>query len=166
MRVYQIPWIKDTGNTVARSNEYVGEQLENTGPRAAPVNMARRFPESTFAVRPRFSWNLEDPALVVMRAQAWGNTYVSQRKRIIMLETYFQILGGIPRRMVDAFKRIVKSTIERARESVTINGYHLLFSPIDPASIKGSTGSTHGARIVRIPAIKETNASDNIDFMR
>ena len=38
--VYPTPTKNDTGNTVARSKEYVGEQVENTGPRAAPVTIA------------------------------------------------------------------------------------------------------------------------------
>jgi hypothetical protein len=66
-------------------------------------------------------------------------------------------------RSVEAFKRTVKNTIEKAREPVMIYGYHFHFSPIDPARITGKTGSTHGARIVSIPAINETNASENID---
>ena len=48
MSVYPIPAISDTGNTVARRSEYVGEHVENTGPSAAPVTIARRsgFPIS------------------------------------------------------------------------------------------------------------------------
>lgn len=33
--------MSDTGNTVARRSVYVGEHVENTGPSAAPVTMAR-----------------------------------------------------------------------------------------------------------------------------
>ena len=40
MAVYTIPAISDTGKTVARRSEYVGEQVENTGPSAAPVAIA------------------------------------------------------------------------------------------------------------------------------
>lgn len=64
---------------------------------------------------------------------------------------------------VEAFRRTVKNTIERAREPVMIYGYHFPFSPIEPANITGKTGSTHGAKMVSIPAINETNASDSID---
>jgi hypothetical protein len=31
----------DTGNTVASNSEYVGEQVEKTGPSTAPVTTAR-----------------------------------------------------------------------------------------------------------------------------
>ena len=65
-------------------------------------------------------------------------------------------------RSVDALSRIVNSTIERAREAVTIYGYHFHRSPTDPARITGRTGRTHGARIVRTQARNDTNASDSM----
>ncbi len=65
-------------------------------------------------------------------------------------------------RSVDALSRIVNSTIERARDPVTIYGYHFHFSPTDPARITGRTGRTHGARIVSTQAMNDTNASDNM----
>lgn len=65
-------------------------------------------------------------------------------------------------RSVDALSRIVNSTIERARDPVTIYGYHFHFSPTDPARITGRTGRTHGARMVRTQAMNDTNASDNM----
>lgn len=58
---------------------------------------------------------------------------------------------------------IVKRTMEDARDKVTTYGYHFPFSPREPARITGRTGRTHGASIVRIPAINETNASENIN---
>ena len=65
-------------------------------------------------------------------------------------------------RSVDALSRIVNSTIERAREPVTIYGYHFHFSPTDPARMTGRTGRTHGARIVRTQAMNDTSASDSM----
>ena len=65
-------------------------------------------------------------------------------------------------RRVDALRSIVNSTIERARDPVTIYGYHFHFSPTDPARITGRTGRTHGARMVRTQAMNDTNASDNM----
>lgn len=65
-------------------------------------------------------------------------------------------------RRVEAFRRMVNSTIESASEPVTIYGYHFHFSPMDPARITGSTGRTHGARIVRTPAKNDMNASENM----
>jgi hypothetical protein len=65
-------------------------------------------------------------------------------------------------RSVDALSRIVNSTIEKARDHVTIYGYHFHFSPTDPARMTGRTGRTHGARIVRTQAMNDTNAIDNM----
>lgn len=58
---------------------------------------------------------------------------------------------------------MVNNTIENASESVTTYGYHHFFSETDPARITGSTGRTHGARIVRIPAMNEINMSVKVD---
>lgn len=46
MKMYTTPEINDTGNTVARRREYVGEQVEKTGPRTAPVTIARSVDDS------------------------------------------------------------------------------------------------------------------------
>lgn len=59
----------------------------------------------------------------------------------------------------------MKSTIEIARERVTIYGYHLCLSERDPASMTGRTGRTQGARIVRIHAMNDMNASVNIIYI-
>lgn len=90
---------------------------------------------------------------------------MSPSKNIIAHDTYVQTPEGIPRRRVDALRITVKSTIEIASENVTIYGYHLLFSPIDHARMSGKTGSTQGARMVRIPAMKDMNASENMNFI-
>ena len=90
---------------------------------------------------------------------------MSPRKNIIAHDTYVQTPEGIPRRRVDALRSAVKSTIEIASENVTMYGYHLLFSPIDHARMSGKTGSTQGARMVRIPAMKDMSASENIKFI-
>ena len=63
---------------------------------------------------------------------------------------------------METFKRNVKRTIEKARENVTTYGYHFFFSLRLPTKITGRTGRTQGARIVRIPAINDINASESI----
>lgn len=42
-------------------------------------------------------------------------------------------------------------------------GYQVFFSPIEPASIIGNKGSTHGASMVSIQARRETSASEVIN---
>lgn len=79
-------------------------------------------------------------------------------------ETYFQNSGGTLIRRVEAFKRIVNSTIDSANEAVTMYGYHFHFSHTDPARITGRTGRTHGARIVRTPAMNDTNTRESIKW--
>ena len=55
---------------------------------------------------------------------------------------------------VDALRSSVKMTIEAASDRVIITGLLILFSVKLPPIITGSSGNTHGARIVKIPARK------------
>jgi len=77
-------------------------------------------------------------------------------------EIYFQKEFGILINTVDALSSTVKTTIDTASESVTIYGYHHFFSVSDPARITGRTGRTHGARMVRIPAMNEISTREVI----
>ena len=81
--------------------------------------------------------------------------YINPSIKRTLTERYFQNDEGISIKSVLTLSKTVKSTIEKARESVTTNGYHFLFSERDPANTTGRTGSTHGARIVRTHARKE-----------
>ena len=74
-------------------------------------------------------------------------------------ESDFQKLDGMSMSAVVAFSMTVKSTIERASDAVTTYGYHHRFSVTDQARTTGRTGSTHGARIVSIPARREVMKS-------
>jgi hypothetical protein len=81
--------------------------------------------------------------------------YTNPRIIRIPHERIFQNDDGISIRRVDAFRITVKSTTESANESVTRYGYHHFFSVNEPARMTGSTGRTHGASIVKIPATNE-----------
>jgi hypothetical protein len=70
-------------------------------------------------------------------------------------ERDFQKLCGISMKIVETFRTTVKSTIDNASENITRYGYHFCFSPSEPARTTGRTGSTHGARMVKIPAKNE-----------
>jgi hypothetical protein len=116
--------MSDTGKTVARRSVYVGEHVENTGPNAIPVIIARRrgFP---------ISWALsselderESQRRIPILVQTWGKIYISHKKIRIIPEKFFQKLGGISIKRVETFKSSVKRTIEKARENVTTYGYH------------------------------------------
>lgn len=82
--------------------------------------------------------------------------------RSIIPERYFQKELGISIRTVEALRNTVNNTIESANDRVITYGYHHFFSTNDPARITGRIGSTHGAKIVRTPAINETNTSEDI----
>ncbi len=75
---------------------------------------------------------------------------------------YVQNVVGTQRKSVEALRSTVNRTIESARESVTTYEYHHFFSEIDPASMTGRTGKTHGASIVNTPAKKDATISEVI----
>ena len=87
-----------------------------------------------------------------------GNKYTSQRKITSPAERYVQKAGGTMRNTVDALRSPVKTIIETTSEVIMIMGAFLPFSPMEPARIIGSTGSTHGANALRIPARMTMNA--------
>ena len=63
-------------------------------------------------------------------------------------------------KIVLTFNRSVNKTTDAARESVIIKGRDLDLFVIEPPTITGKSGSTHGARIVRIPEMNETIRRD------
>ena len=79
-------------------------------------------------------------------------------------ERYAQKYDGISIKRIDTLRSTVKSTTDRAKDSVTSTGYHRCFSLIDPARMTGRTGRTHGASMVKIPAMKEISA--RVIFLR
>lgn len=80
---------------------------------------------------------------------------MSQRAMRIPPERYFQKLCGISIKIVETLRTTVKRTIETASENITRYGYHFCFSESEPARTTGSTGRTHGASMVKIPAKNE-----------
>ena len=129
--------------------------MENTGHNAIPVTTARKNGDDiSWALSSTwFEWENED--LATIHIQICGNMYINPSIKRILPERYFQNDEGISIKRVLTLSKTVKNTIEKARESVTIYGYHFFFSDRDPANTTGRTGSTHGARIVRIHAKKE-----------
>ena len=73
-------------------------------------------------------------------------------------ENQLQNAGGISIRIVDARSKYVNSRIERAREPITTSGLRQFLLPALLPIMTGNIGSTHGARMVSAPAIKESNS--------
>lgn len=99
--------------------------------------------------------DLENPHFPTIHVQPCGN-------RIYEPEYKEDTSGKVfPRMMKDIYKNSTslkecrKENNRKSEGKEATNGYHFLFSERDPARITGSTGSTHGARIVRIQARKE-----------
>jgi hypothetical protein len=84
---------------------------------------------------------------------------MSPNKTRIIPETVLHTLGGILINAVLNFKARVKITIAKAKEAVITYGLRL--TPLtEPPMMIGSSGKTHGANTVRMPATKETTSKN------
>jgi hypothetical protein len=67
----------------------------------------------------------------------------------------FQNELGIGRKRLVPFSRILKSRIDRPKDSATFKGLQGFFCPKLPPNIMGSKEKMHGAKTVKMPARKE-----------
>jgi hypothetical protein len=99
-------------------------------------------------------------------SHTFGKIVMRPKKRIMPPETHFQKDSGTAMKSVLTLRRNVKRSTETPREAVTMNARLLCvssgFPESDPPTMIGSSGNTHGARTVRIPATKETRISGMI----
>ena len=154
--------MKLTGKTVARINPYVGEQLANTGPSAAPI--ARSPAQPCFS--PAFSNSLSELPLRFsfkeILFQILGNKVISPKKITIPPLIYFQTIGSILIKAVETFNNKVKITIDEANARVIRSGFSLELPETELPMMIGKSGNTQGARTVNIPEIYEVKSSENI----
>lgn len=81
---------------------------------------------------------------------------------MITPEIIDQVYGGISIKAVLTFRMKVKRTIEIPSDAAIVKAFFLFVEADSPPpaielpTISGSKGSVHGARIVRIPAMKES----------
>ena len=135
----------------------MGEQLANTGPRAAPRNISRFHHVVLPADDSIFFERLLAPLLSL--SHRLGKSVIRPKKMRILPDTMVQMLLGIPMRMVDAWSKSVNSSIEPAKLPRSIQ---TPFLPLDPRlhpMMIGKMGKTQGARIVRTPAKKDVTKS-------
>ena len=91
-----------------------------------------------------------------------GNKVTIPRTRTIPPEINVQVYGGILMKRVLTFNKNVEAMTEIPRDKTTVRAFFKLTCPsvIEPPTITGNRGKTHGARTVRIPAIKEIKKSN------
>jgi hypothetical protein len=75
----------------------------------------------------------------------------------IVPDKYFQKLGCMSISNVDALSISVKINIEIESDVIMVAGFFQLLPVKEPPRIIGSSVKTHGAKTVRIPAMKDTN---------
>lgn len=133
--------------------KYVGEQVEKTGPSAAPTTTS---PQILF-----FLWPLPRSLLELIVAferpgilsHTFGKSKVIPKNTKIPPERYVQKLCGIEIKAVDAFNKNVKRIIDAPSEATTIYGVALLRPDADDPITTGNSGRIHGAKTVSTPAI-------------
>src|SRR6185437_5499251 len=157
---YSTPSAGCTGSTVASTIKYVGEQLEKTGPSAAPTSMS---PTKFCLVYPcaskRLPERLSDCAGANL-SHSLGNKVT--RPKIIKRppETTFQNSCGTLISSVDAFRRMVKANTDAPSEAATTNArLKLLAHDTDPPTMTGNKGRVQGASTVRSPATKAMSSN-------
>jgi len=136
---------------------YVGLQLVKTGQSATHINIAHALPSFWLAFQRSLLEPSESQSFVVIFFQRLGKIVIIQKNIIMTPENFVSVFVSIPESTVVACNNIVKIMIDTESEAIIIYGLDLsLLSPALAPSITGSKGSTHGARIVRIPAKNDT----------
>lgn len=94
-------------------------------------------------------------------SQRFGKTVINPKINIIPPEIYVQKSCGIFINRVLAFKIKVNSMIDNPSEDITTKTLLLLsvVSEIERPTIIGSSGSIHGASIVRTPAMNDMRSN-------
>lgn len=150
---YKVPSAKLTGSTEAKITKYVGEQVENTGPSAAPTITS---PQAFFFLCPLPSSLFERIVSLAKPgtfSQVCGKNKVSPKSKRIPPERNVQNVCGMEIKAVEAFSRNVKRIIDAPSEATTIYGVALLRPDADEPITTGNSGRMHGANTVRTPAI-------------
>lgn len=151
------PVSKLIGRIIAKITAYVGLQLENTGQSDNQTNIDH-INHFFVADLPKFWLDLSDNHSFVEKFfQTLGKRVTSQNITKIAQENIFQTIGSTQINTVEAFNSNENTIIETQREAIIIYGLYLsLASVADAHIITGSKGNTHGARIVKTQAKKET----------
>lgn len=134
---------------------YVGLQLENTGHRAAPRAIGHPIHSLWFADSREFWENLSMPVICINLVQTLGKMSVTEKSTRSHPAKYSQNDGSTSINIVDALRMIVKRNSETMREAMIIYGRFLLLPARLPQSMTGRSGSTQGAKTVRIHEKKD-----------
>jgi hypothetical protein len=157
--MYRVPSAKLAGSTEARIRKYVGEHVENIGPRDAPIITSPQilffwypFPRSWLDCEESFA----SPG---MFSHIAGKRSVIPNSATIPPEMYVHTCCGTMTNALDAFKRYVKRIIDSASEPTTIYGVERRPPCAEVPTTTGKRGSMHGARTVSTPAMNEIISS-------
>jgi hypothetical protein len=102
------------------------------------------------------------PVLSMNHVHIVGTISVTENNIKSPPDTYSQKDGSTSMKTVDALSRRVKRRSDMMSDTIIIYGRFLLFPASPPPRITGKSGSTHGARTVRIPEKKEMRMIVNI----
>ncbi len=149
-----MPVTLSAGKIVASKRVYVGLQLLNIGPRAAPRNIAHQVHPFLFAFSRDFWDHFSIPVTSINQGHNFGKMSVREKRTNIPPETYSQNTGSTCMNTVDTLSKRVKTSNEKIKEPMIIYGLHLFCPARLPERITGRSGSTHGAKTVRTPARK------------
>src|SRR3989344_1492930 len=149
------PIANDAGSTLASTTKYVGLQLENTGPSAAPINTSPqkefcRYPAPSNLLDSRFN-TLTNPS----RSHNCGNTITMPNRMRITPEMSCHVLCGMLMKTVLTLRSTVNKITERPSDAVMVYARLRLPPATDPPTITGRSGSTHGASALKTPAMNE-----------
>lgn len=133
----------------------MGEQLEKTGPKAAPTKIGP-YQVSFCSASSKILSDLElKPNLSEMLSQISGNKLKKPKIKKTEPDKKDQTYCGTPIKLVETFRVRVKTKIELTKPKTINNGRSLFFPPTEPPIKTGKTGKTQGAKTVKNPAIKE-----------
>lgn len=145
----------------ATISAYVGLQLLNTGPSAAPSSISFFMPFSCCELP--MSRVARRPSLVLSMvvSQNTGSSIWMPNNKIIPPDTTAQTEAGTPRSAVVDFSKSVKTKIDSTRLVIIVRGCRSVIGPrlfpwSDPPPITtGRSGRVHGASTVKIPATND-----------
>jgi hypothetical protein len=155
-----MPAVRLAGRTVASTIKYVGLQLEKTGPSEPPMMTS---PQKLCLAKPSFMVEL-DSAFIFAANGSLSHTFGNSIKKPTMIisppEKSVQNHGGTAIKIVSTFSARVKMKTEIPSEVVTVSALLILRSPeIDPPTMIGKRGRTHGDKTVRTPASRAIRKS-------
>ena len=155
------PIAKLCGKTVAKITKNVGLQVVKTGPSAAPtrtsVQKLELEPSAEYPFDIHLSGLLCPGIFRTSLAQVSGKIKVRPNAIKIRADIYDQNEGPTFMSAVLPFNIKVKMKTDTESEPIIMSGRLRFFVSVsEPAKITGKSGKTHGARTVKIPAIKET----------